>query len=469
MNIVTKTTLFIALIFFIAACQQEDVFEIPTSLGVEENTSLTTLMSNIDSGGKSLVSIAYVKDLMVNGEATEIMSDIVIKGYVVSSDATGNFYKEFYIQDDPSTPTAAIRMLIDITDSYNMFNIGREVYVDLKGLYVGEYRTGDGVITIGELDSAQNRITNIREEVIKAHILRSTTTSEISPLSVKFTQINDSHVGIMVQIDDVNVAPADAGDPYVDPNDTFDTQRTLEACDGFSKKTFLLETSAYANFKQEILPSGTGTIIAVVSKTYNGDNLVLMLNSTKDVNLNGPPCELLQLSDFEKVLEETFDDVVDNSNFDYSGWVNYAEVGSELWTEQDFSGNGYVEFSGYRTGDDVNIGWLVTPAFDLTGATNAFVNFKLAQHHLDDEVNNTLEVFISSDFDGSNVTTASWEKMNVSIPGEVIKWYEFQDVGLIDISSYSGTIHIGFKYVGSGTDTSLDGAYFVDDILFLKK
>lgn len=469
MNIVTKTTLFIALIFFIAACQQEDVFEIPTSLGVEENTSLTTLMSSIDSGEKSLVSIAYAKDLMVNGEATEIMSDIVIKGYVVSSDATGNFYKEFYIQDDPSTPTAAIRMLIDITDSYNMFNIGREVYVDLKGLYVGEYRTGDGVITIGELDSAQNRITNIREEVMKAHILRSTTTSEISPLNVKFSQINDSHVGIMVQIDDVNVAPADAGDPYVDPNDTFDTQRTLEACDGFSKKTFLLETSAYANFKQEILPSGTGTIIAVVSKTYNGDNLVLMLNSTKDVNLNGAPCELLQLSDFEKVLEETFDDVVDNSNFDYGGWVNYAEVGGELWTEQYFSGNGYVEFSGFRTGDDVNIGWLVTPAFDLTGATNAFVNFKLAQHHLDDEVNNTLEVFISSDFDGSNVTTATWEKMNVSIPGEDIRWYEFQDVGLIDISSYSGTIHIGFKYVGSGTDTSLDGGYFVDDVLFLKK
>ena len=48
-------------------------------------------------------------------------------------------------------------------------------------------------------------------------------------------------------------------------------------------------------------------------------------------------------------------------------------------------------------------------------------------------------------------------------------WYAFQDSGLIDISSYEGTIHIGFKYVGSGTNTSLDGGYFVDDILFLKK
>ena len=138
---------------------------------------------------------------------------------------------------------------------------------------------------------------------------------------------------------------------------------------------------------------------------------------------------------------------MDNSIFYYDGWVNYAEVGGELWTEQLFSGNGYVEFSGYRTGDDVNIGWLVTPAFDLTGATDAYINFKLAQHHLDDEDNNTLEVFVSTDFDGTNVTTAIWEKQNVAVPGEDIPWYAFQDVGLIDVSSYSGNLYVAFKSV----------------------
>jgi hypothetical protein len=469
MKFITKITPFIALLFFVSACQQEDIFEIPKSLGLEENTSLATLISNIESGGKNLVSIAYAKDLMVSGEATEITSDIVIKGYVVSSDSTGNFYKEFYIQDNPIAPTAAIRLLIDITDSYNMFNIGREVYVDLKGLYIGEYRTGDGVITIGELDIANNRITNVKEKAIKTHILRAATTSEIEPLSVKFSQINDSHVGIMVQVIDVNVASSDLGEPYVDPNDSFDTQRTLEACDGFSKKTFLLETSAFADFKQDVLPSGTGTIKAVVTKTYNGDNLVLMLNSTEDVDFNGEPCELLNISDFDTVLDEQFDNVVDNSIFDYTGWVNYAEVGGEFWTEQLFSGNGYVEFSGYRTGDDVNIGWLITPVFDLTGATDAYINFKLAQHHLDDEDNNTLEVFVSTDFDGTNVTAATWEKQNVVVPGEDISWYAFQDVGLIDVSTYSGNLYVAFKYIGSGTDTSLDGGYFVDDLMFLKK
>ena len=453
----------------VVSCQQEDIFDIPYSIGAEENQMLTTLLSDVESETVLMYSIAQLKDLHVPGEATEITSDLVVKGYVTSSDATGNFYKEIYLQNDSTSPTDAIRVLIDVSDSYNMFNLGREVYVNLKGLYVGEYRTGDGVISIGEFDPGQNRISNIREAVIKNHILRSSTISELTPLPVKFSDISDAHIGMMVEVANVSVVSSQVGKPYVDPNDSYDTQRTLEACEGFGKKSFILETSAFANFKQNLLPAGTGTISGIVSKTYNGDNLVLMLNSIDDVNLTGEACSLLNIDDFEKVLDETFDNVVDNTNFDYTGWINYAEVGGELWTEQFYSGNGYVEFSGFRTGDDVNIGWLVTPPFDLSGATNAYINFKLAQHHLDDEVNNTLEVFLSTDFDGSNVAGATWEKINVPVPGEEASWYAFQDVGLVDVSSYSGSLYVAFKYVGSGNDTSLDGGYFVDDVLFLKQ
>ena len=453
----------------VVSCQQEDIFDIPYSLGAEENQMLNTILSEVESGTKEMISITQLKDLSVSGEAVEITSDLVMKGYVTSSDATGNFYKEIYIQDDPTSPTDGVRLLIDFSDSYNMFNIGREIYISLKGFYIGEYRTGDGVVSIGEYDAGQNRISNIREAIVKKNILRSSNISDLTPLKVKFSEISDSHIGIMVEISDVNVVSSQVGKPFVDPNDSYDTQRNLEACEGFGKTSFILETSAFANFKQNPLPAGTGTISGIVSKTYNGDNLVLMLNSIDDVNLTGEACSLLNINDFDKVLEETFDNVVDNSNFDYAGWINYAEVGGELWTEQFYGGNGYVEFSGFRTGDDVNIGWLVTPAFDLSGASSAYINFKLAQHHLDDEVNNTLEVFVSTDFDGSDVLAANWDKINVTIPGEDVSWYAFQDVGLVDVSSYSGNLYVAFKYVGSGNDTSLDGGYFVDDVLFLKQ
>lgn len=203
------------------------------------------------------------------------------------------------------------------------------------------------------------------------------------------------------------------------------------------------------------------------------DNCVYTQNNNQsDENGNGlgDYCDPLHpKSNFEKVLDEKFDDAVDGTWFNYTGWVNYNEVGSEYWTEQVYNGNGYAEFTAYRTYDDVNIGWLVTPAFDLTSSTSAYIHFKLAQHHISNEQNNTLEVFVSSDFDGSNVTAATWTKLNVAIPGQSASWYAFQDSGLIDVSDYSGKVYLAFKYTGSGTNTDLDGGYLVDDLLFMKK
>jgi len=46
-------------------------------------------------------------------------------------------------------------------------------------------------------------------------------------------------------------------------------------------------------------------------------------------------------------------------------------------------------------------------------------------------------------------------------------WYAFIDSGLLDISSYTGTLHVAFKVTGSGTDLLLDGAYHVEDFTIL--
>ena len=129
MKLFSRFTHLIIAAVLVVSCQQEDVFDIPYGLGAEENQMLTTLLSDVENGTMSMVSITQLKDLHVSGEATEIASDLVMKGYVTSSDATGNFYKEIYLQNDPTSPSDAIRVLVDVSDSYNMFNLGREVYI----------------------------------------------------------------------------------------------------------------------------------------------------------------------------------------------------------------------------------------------------------------------------------------------------------------------------------------------------
>ena len=81
-------------------CIEDDEFDVPSSLGTEENQNLNDLLSRIDSGEVQLITIEQLKaQFESDDEATEITSEIAVKGYVSSSDASGNFYKEFFIQN----------------------------------------------------------------------------------------------------------------------------------------------------------------------------------------------------------------------------------------------------------------------------------------------------------------------------------------------------------------------------------
>ena len=166
---------------------------------MEENQKLVQLLSEIENGTADLMSISEVKNLFVNGEVNEIESNLVVRGYVSSSDYTGNFYKEFYMQDDIENPTAGIKVSINQVDSYNQFNVGREVYIKLQGLYVGETNSGDGVIAVGGgANAAGDEISEISENRASDCILRSSNSFMLVPLALNLSEINDSHIGVYV-------------------------------------------------------------------------------------------------------------------------------------------------------------------------------------------------------------------------------------------------------------------------------
>lgn len=287
----TKIVLLLLIATALLGCQQDDQFDIPAEIGTEENKQLNALLADIEKGNKTMISIAQLKDYFVYRRVHTFSSDVVVKGYVVSSDSTGNFYKELYLQDAPENPTAAFHLMIDQSKSFNRFNLGREVYISLKNLHLGESRRGNGIISLGGVANTENNVVEaLRPLDIATHLFRSKTTAEITPLTVKFSAIDKSHVGMFIAVENVRVTPSEQGKPFVDPKDYYDTQRTLEACEGTAITTFLLETSAFALYKDVPLPTGTGTIQGIVSKTYNGRNFVLTLNNAADATLLGAWC-----------------------------------------------------------------------------------------------------------------------------------------------------------------------------------
>lgn len=161
------------------------------------------------------------------------------------------------------------------------------------------------------------------------------------------------------------------------------------------------------------------------------------------------------------IFAEDFNEINFNQNFDYAGWTNFAEAGTRLWTERDFNDDGYIQFSSFGSGQSSNIGWAITPAINMDENTGEILTFQSASNFVDNP-NNKLEVFISTNFDGTNVLAATWTPINARVADNTTNNYTYIPSGNIDLSSYTGNIHIAFKVTGNST--TLDGLFQVDKI-----
>jgi hypothetical protein len=159
---------------------------------------------------------------------------------------------------------------------------------------------------------------------------------------------------------------------------------------------------------------------------------------------------------------------VDNTDLNTPGWSNIAEVGTAKWKEQIYSGNAYAEFSSFQSGNAVNVAWLISPEVDLSNKQNQVLAFRASQSFVSSS-ENSLEVLIATDYDGTNLATANWQNLSATLPTTSSAYFAFIQSGLIDLSAYSGKVNIAFKVKGSGTNTNLDGSYQVDDVNIFTK
>ncbi|WP_452230338.1 MULTISPECIES: DUF5689 domain-containing protein [unclassified Lacinutrix] len=431
----------------ITSCVQDDDYTIPSSLGQDENDALTAMLATATE-----VDMAYVKALYIeDGEGTvpfHVENDVYVKGYVSSSDKSGNFFKEFFLQDAPSNPTGALKITIDQVDTYNQYNQGREVYIYLKGLYIGEERVGNGITTIGggtEFDQYGGTVTRVNENQFRDNILRSDVTEEMVPLEVTFATLTDEQVGVFVQINGVQFADNLAGERYFDAVQVYDTQRTLQACDGFTYSNMSLETSSFANFKEHLLPEGNGSIKAIVNKTFDGSTRILALNAVEDVDMEATRCSPLDLDEFEVVYEEDF---VGGLN----GWNVINTDGSQEWYPASFGGVSYVRGSGYDGSNAVTmVSWLISPSFDFDAQADEKMVLEIADA-FSDAGEEPLKAYYSTDYvAGSDPSTGTWVEVGAAqIEALPINGGFFDNVydatNFIDLSGATGTGFIAFVY-----------------------
>lgn len=462
----------ISMSLFFTACVEDNDFTVPQNIGAEENLSLKALLDSIQNNQVELKSIKDLKSLYNSGnDPLKIVSDIVIKGYVISSDQKGNYFREFYMQDAPENPSAGIKIAINLTNSYNKYNFGREVYIRLKNLYIGETNSGDGVISVGgKINLTDTReIESITQNQIENHLFRSITTETIVPKIVTLGGLDDiSNLGTFVAIENAFFSSDLKGKTFVDPTEDFDTKRKIESCQGPSFVSSFVETSSFASFANNTLPEGGGTLNAVVSRDFGGDFTVLVLNSSDNVQMIDSRCTPSEITDFSTILlQQDFE--ATSGEIDIPNWTNYIEAGSKKWRSYTdaITLSKAANISSYRSGDESTIAWLITEGINLDATLEEYLSFETSTSFAD---GSTLEVLISENWNGTEetITTANW----VSLPGKIASnnddYNSFINSTFINLSKYSGTVYIAFKYVGNGNDI-FDGTYELDNINIIAK
>jgi hypothetical protein len=461
---------FITSIYFLA-CAEDRNFTVPQNLGAEENLKLELLLDSVQNKQLELKSIKDLKGLYNSGSnPVKIVSDILIKGYVISSDAKGNYFREFYMQDAPENPTAGIKIAINLTNSYNKFNFGRAVYIRLKNLYIGEINSGDGVITIGGKVSTTDvkEIKSVALNQMNTHFFRSIETEIVIPKEVSLAGLNAADIGTFITVNSVIFPSNLEGKAYVDPTEDFDTQRKIQTCQTVGYADLLIETSSFASFANKALPIGGGFLNAVVSKDYNGDFLVLVLNASEDVTMISARCTTRSESDFPIILlEENFETA--SGEITITDWVNYREEGTKSWRSYSdtYAQSKAARMGSKSSGDASTITWLLTKGVDLDGTTEEFLFFETSNSFAN---GSNLEVLISKDWDGlaTNITTANWTILPVKIVSNGEGFKNWVHSTFINLPDYTGTVFIAFRYTGNG-NVYFDGTYELDNITIIAK
>ncbi|WP_242117377.1 DUF5689 domain-containing protein [Aestuariivivens sediminicola] len=465
-----RITSYFILIFMCWSCLQDDRFAAPDISIQNPNIPMEQLTSF--KAVKSLYEQA-VNDGQAN---VLIEDDIYIEGYVISTDRAGNFYKELIIQnktDDgnpDSDPRLGFRIEINDTSLSDIYQFGQRVFVKLKGLTVGKV---NGVLVIGKGEGV--KVKQIHASEYRDIVIRTNDVVDVLPVTVSLDTLSETYENTLIEMHNLQLNRFELGATFAGESyDDYDGYRLLESCD--SGIQMVMQTSTFSDFKALMVPQGKGSITGIYSRDYRDQFNVLIPNSSADIHFDSSErCDPLEFGcgtaaapGTVNLFFEDFESQKNNNPISGNGWTNYAEEGSESWeawtsSSANASLGRSARFQSASSGDVSNIGWLITPPINLNKHPGTTLRFKTSNSQADSSY---MEVFYATNWDGNegSVASADWFILgDAYVVKDSDSFVEWLPSGTVDLSCISGTIHIAFKYTGSGRD-GFDGVYELDDV-----
>jgi len=281
-NIVT----ILILAFSLNSCVQNTDFTVPDVTIKDPNI---TTNSTLDKVKTALQQEFFSNEKLVFTFPINENNPTFIETYVISSDATGNFYKKLIVQDKPENPTAGIEVLINKSALSDLFTIGKKIYIKLDGLSVS-YDDGQsevnpinlapGKYSLGFLKGG--RTTEIPTAAISNYLFRTSTIATIIPQKITIETATDAAINTFVRIENAQFDISQKGKTFSgEKYDEYDGFRYLFECG--TEHTLRLQTSTFSSFKSILIPEGQGQIDFILSKDYAAEFLVAIVNSPANI------------------------------------------------------------------------------------------------------------------------------------------------------------------------------------------
>ena len=311
-NILIKTCGIIGFLTILCCVDGREFDEIEASCGTDISPNIT--FSDLDS--------------LVQDDVIQIQEDLVLEGYVISSDRAGNFFGVLYLQDRLSNPSKGLQLEVDVRESHLLFPAGSKVLVKLKDLYLGKkgntLRIGSVFSSFGNLSIGRLP----RGKVFDHLVVSCDGEGFLEPLVTTISEIDSLPSNILVQFENVEFAEEVLGQTYALAQE--ETQRSLVDC---AENDIVLLNSGYADFQAEPLPETNGMLTAVL--TRDGKTPQLVIRTLEDVDFTQERCpEIITEFTSNQIFISELADPDNNSSARFVELYNSASepLDLNLWT-----------------------------------------------------------------------------------------------------------------------------------------
>jgi hypothetical protein len=333
--------------------------------------------------------------------------------------------------------TGGIRVNINKTNLYQdaRFRVGKEVYIKLNGLYVGNV---NGEIQLGQ--PFNGNVGQIAETDIYKHFFDSgLAVSPVVPTERTITQLTAADVGRWIKIKDLEFIDADLGKPYAETGTSAPSaaNRTLKDCNG---NIIILRTSKFASFAGSEVDGGRGDVYAILS-IFNG-TYQLWIPKQIHADLDKPRCD--GSIPAATIFNETFSGALTDN------WTAVSVSGAQVWNIQNFGNPApCAVMNGFASGlSNENEDWLISKPISLNGLTSASLSFDVAHRF----AGNALQVMVTDNYTGTPSTTTWTTVATVNVASPLPTSYVFVNSGNLNLNAFvNKNIRVAFKYTSTAT------------------